>query len=157
MPTVGEPIVIGQFSLRDLCNCPDPCVPCCPICGCDPVGEMLWATVESTAGCGTIADSFPLTFDSVSQRWDSGSVVLGCGDPLRIRLYCSDSSPSATCADFRMLLDFPCAAITPIWSPSSCTCDPFELEFNIVGAVYLATCFCCVGGSLVSLRISITI
>lgn len=146
MPTTGDPIPLGVFSLSDLCGCPDPCPDCCgvEVCGCANVPTTLNVTFADGANCACAGGGGTLEYDSGTNRWIGSASVGSCGTTLDMEFYCSGtmSDPS----EFRM--DFSGCFVSIAVSPASASCDPFQVEFHIAASA------CC--GATAQLNVIVT-
>ncbi len=144
-------VVLGSFSLSDLCGCPNPCTDCCTVneCGCTGIPRTLHATCQVTvAGSPCIASVIPLTYNAVSDYWE-GSGTLQCstetGMPatcdasilLQIRFYCG----SIMSGQFR--IKFSCDSFVHFTDQqpdeSGASCSPFNFPFMVLGFPALCT------------------
>ena len=140
------PVTTKIGSLKDLCNCPNPCSACCSIPGCifctDAVPRTLHATFSNEGVCSIFdGQSFELDYNDATLQWESA--VRHCTEPVhggdiawKIILTCF-SDPSLVVQFFNT------GGVAP---PAPDSCDPFQMTFpayDISGS----TCTGCSAGT----------
>lgn len=135
-------VLLGTFSLSDLCDCPDPCPDCCDVDNlcCTGVPRTLHATVHSSP-----CSAFVIVLTYSGGVW-TGSGTVGC------------STDGFTCnQSVTLTVTLACIVVSgiPVWDikitcdgthffetnpPASVSCSPFQVVFTVAAPVGCSGC-----------------
>lgn len=132
---MGGTVVLGSFSLNDLCSCPSPCSTCCSVstvcCALNPTSRTLYATANISAfGCAS--QVVTLTYSDANLRWE-GSGTFACGPgcafttTIQFRLACQDVGVGYL---WYLVLSCDNFVASTTSNPTAITCSPFSLSFT---------------------------
>jgi hypothetical protein len=115
------------------------------VCSCTGLPLQITATITNMGGCACLAGSHVLNYvlESGIPTWQGSFTA--CGQNASIEFGCAPSGTS--CFNFTCEVD--CGGKFVGFSPSSCTCSPFNFVFTGI----MVTGACCTGGITVTFTI----
>jgi len=103
------------------CECCGPNQCCQP----PPAGELC-GYVSAPGGCGVCMDKQVIHMPPAGGQW-SRSAILSCGN-LTLILLCDTTKTPPGCLNYKLIVS--CGSDTVVVYPTSCTCQPFRLDFT---------------------------